>query len=71
MEKATELNFNVERYGDKWIWDIEQLKKKTIEFYQGLYYTLGPRNIRSIIDHYSCIVSRDMNQVLVAKVTMK
>lgn len=56
---------------EQWIRDTQQLQHITISFFKELYTLVGPRNCQLVLDQCPTLIGNDINECLVAEVTLK
>lgn len=54
-----------------WIRDFQQLGEVSMSFFQELYTTTGPRNCQPVLSKCPSRVVDEMNEALVAEITME
>lgn len=56
---------------DEWCRDTGKLKEATVQFFSDLYSTVGSRNFYPVLDQCPSLVQKEMNEVLIGKVTLQ
>lgn len=58
-------------HDNTWNGKLPRLKAETVEFLVKLYATMGSCNYQPIVEQYPCVIGDDINEALMAKISLE